>query len=53
MGDDYKFSYSTDKNHFIEVGGMVSGDILSTNVAGGFTGSMIGLYATTDNDAAF
>ena len=29
----------------------VSGDILSTNVAGGFTGAMIGLYTTAANDA--
>ena len=49
-GDDYSFSYSTDKSAFINVGGTVSGDILSTNVAGGFTGCMTGLYATTDND---
>nr|WP_317339821.1 hypothetical protein [Phocaeicola coprocola] len=26
-------------------------DILSTNVAGGFTGNMIGLYATSANMA--
>lgn len=51
-GDKYTFSYSTDGKQFQNVGGTVSGDILSTNVAGGFTGSMIGLYATTANDAA-
>ena len=51
-GDNYTFSYSTDGKDFQAVGGTVSGDILSTNVAGGFTGSMIGLYATTNNDAA-
>jgi len=28
----------------------VSGDILSTDVAGGFTGALIGLYATSAND---
>ncbi|MEN6588702.1 MAG: hypothetical protein ABFC30_03450 [Proteiniphilum sp.] len=33
------------------MGGMISGDILSTDVAGGFTGNMIGLHATTRNDA--
>ena len=49
-GDNYAFSYSTDKSDFINVGGVVSGDILSTNVAEGFTGCMTGLYATTDND---
>ncbi len=50
-GDDYRFSYSVNGNDFINLGGTVSGDILSTNVAGGFTGSLIGLYATSANDA--
>jgi alpha-N-arabinofuranosidase len=50
-GDDYDFSYSTNGTDFVKLGATVSGDILSTNVAGGFTGSLIGLYATTANDA--
>lgn len=50
-GDSYEFSYSVDGSNYISVGGKVSGDILSTNVAGGFTGTLIGLYATTANDA--
>jgi xylan 1,4-beta-xylosidase len=50
-GDNYTFSYSTDLNNFRELGGTVSGDILSTDVAGGFTGNLIGLYATSGNDA--
>lgn len=49
-GDDYKFNYSVDGKNFETLGGTVSGDILSTNVAGGFTGQLIGLYATTGND---
>ncbi|MDA3816836.1 MAG: glycoside hydrolase family 43 protein [Prolixibacteraceae bacterium] len=49
--DDYQFNYSVDGNKFKNLGGTVSGDILSTNVAGGFTGSLIGLYATSSNDA--
>lgn len=49
-GDDYRFNYSTDEKNFESLGGIVSGDILSTNVAGGFTGQLIGLYATTGND---
>jgi len=49
-GDTYKFNYSTDSQRFKNVGGEVSGDILSTNVAGGFTGALIGLYATAAND---
>lgn len=50
-GDDYRFNYSVSGEDFINLGGTVSGDILSTNVAGGFTGSLIGLYATSANDA--
>jgi alpha-N-arabinofuranosidase len=49
-GADYYFEYSTNGTDFVNLGGPVSGDILSTNVAGGFTGSLIGLYATSAND---
>ncbi|AKQ46600.1 glycoside hydrolase [Rufibacter radiotolerans] len=49
-GDAYQFSYSTDGKTFVDLGVPVSGDILSTNVAGGFTGTLIGLYATSAND---
>ena len=49
-GDDYTFSYATKLGSFTTLGGVVSGDILSTNVAGGFTGCLIGLYATSAND---
>jgi alpha-N-arabinofuranosidase len=50
-GDDYQFSYSTNGNDFINLGGTVSGDILSTDVVGGFTGCLLGLYATSANNA--
>lgn len=50
-GDNYRFNYSTDGKEFRNLGGIVSGDILSTNLAGGFTGSLIGLYVTSGNDA--
>ncbi|TVR68789.1 MAG: glycoside hydrolase family 43 protein [Marinilabiliales bacterium] len=50
-GDKYWFNYSLDGQEFENLGGEVSGDILSTNVAGGFTGNLIGLYATSGNDA--
>jgi xylan 1,4-beta-xylosidase len=50
-GDKYDFNYSTNGTDFVNVGGTVSGDILSTDVAGGFTGALLGLYATTANDA--
>lgn len=50
-GDQYKFSYAKEGEDFTNLGGTVSGDILSTDVAGGFTGSMMGLYATSGNNA--
>lgn len=50
-GDNYEFSYAVNGVNFENLGGPVSGDILSTNVAGGFTGALIGLYATAANDA--
>ncbi|MCS3869596.1 alpha-N-arabinofuranosidase [Chryseobacterium ginsenosidimutans] len=50
-GDEYQFNYSMDGKDFNNLGGKVSGDILSTDVAGGFTGSLIGLYATSSNDS--
>lgn len=50
-GDDYEFSYSTNGTDFVNLGGTVSGDILSTDVAGGFTGCLLGLYATSANNA--
>lgn len=50
-GDEYAYNYSTDGGkNFKNLGGKVSGDILSTDVAGGFTGNLIGLYATSAND---
>jgi len=50
QGDDYRFNYAIDGASYENLGGTVSGDVLSTNIAGGFTGSLIGLYATTGND---
>lgn len=50
-GDQYFFGYSSNGTDFVALGSGVSGDILSTDVAGGFTGCLLGLYATTTNDA--
>lgn len=50
-GDDYRFNYSIDGELYHNLGGVVSGDILSTDIAGGFTGNLIGLHATSKNDA--
>lgn len=49
VGNDCQFGYCMDGANFIDAGNVVSGDILSTNVAGGFVGCMLGLYATSDN----
>lgn len=49
-GNDYRFNYAVDGGEYQNLGGTVPGDILSTNVAGGFTGSLIGLYATVANN---
>lgn len=49
-GDDtvnYTFSYATTpKGSWTQVGEPVSADLLSTQTAGGFTGTMVGVYAT-------
>ncbi|KRD57857.1 glycoside hydrolase [Flavobacterium sp. Root935] len=50
-GDSYQFSYALNGADFQNLGSAVSGDILSTNVAGGFTGALVGLYATSFNNA--
>ena len=44
---NYTFSYSTDPaKGWITVGNPVSAALLSTRTAGGFTGTMVGIYAT-------
>lgn len=48
-GDQYRFSYAQEGQDFQQLGDAVSGDILSTDVAGGFTGCLLGLYATSAN----
>ncbi|WP_435132302.1 glycoside hydrolase family 43 protein [Formosa sp. A9] len=50
-GDNYEFNYAINGAGYTNLGGIVSGDILSTDVAGGFTGCLLGLYATSANDA--
>lgn len=51
-GDSLSFYYldKRDKkdttSEYKQLGGMLSGSILTTDVAGGFTGNLIGLYAT-------
>ncbi|NQD71927.1 glycoside hydrolase family 43 protein [Sphingobacterium shayense] len=48
-GDKYQFSYAESGSAYKNIGSTVSGDILSTDVAGGFTGAMIGMYSTSAN----
>lgn len=49
-GNNYRFNYALNGTDYKNLGGTVPGDVLSTDVAGGFTGSLIGLYTTTAND---
>lgn len=49
-GDNYEFAFKSSTAGYKTLGGIVSGDILSTNVAQGFTGNLIGLYATLNNN---
>ncbi len=51
VGNDYQFSYAVNGDDFTNLGGTVSGDVLSTNKAGGFTGTLLGLYATSGNNS--
>lgn len=51
-GDAYTFRYAEGRRGF-RAAATVSGDILSTDVAGGFTGALIGLYATSAGRAVF
>lgn len=44
-GGLYEFSYATKPDEWTLLQGNVDGTILSTNVAGGFVGTMLGLYA--------
>lgn len=50
--DEYHFAYSLDGGvNYVGLGTPQSGDILSTDVAGGFVGNMLGLYSTANNTA--
>ncbi len=49
-GSRYTFSYSIHKKEWKTLGDVQDGRILSTTYAGGFTGAVIGLYATSAND---
>lgn len=46
QGDKLQFFHCEAQRAFQKIGPDLSGDILTTDVAGGFTGNLIGLYAT-------
>ena len=49
-GPDYTFFYKENdkpESEFKQLGGIQDGRILSTEIAGGFTGATIGMYATS------
>lgn len=50
IGRDYSFYYSFDGTDWKQLGRVQDGAILSTQVAGGFTGAVVGMYATTAKD---
>lgn len=51
QNDEYQFGYSLDGGKtYINLGKPQSGDILSTDVAGGFVGNMLGLYSTANHN---
>jgi len=43
--------YSLDQHNWKQIGGILDGKQLSTNIAGGFVGTYIGLYAFTEKQA--
>ena len=47
----YSFEYATDGKNFKELG-RINTRYISTETAGGFTGIMLGLYATSASDAS-
>jgi xylan 1,4-beta-xylosidase len=51
-GQEYGFYIATASQHWESVAEHVDGRILSTPVAGGFVGTMIGLYASSQGEAS-
>jgi len=48
--DKYSFSYAEKKNQWKVLKNDVDGKFLSTNVAGGFVGTLFGVYATSSGE---
>ena len=49
LGQEYSFYYGEDINNLIALEEKADGRILSTDIAGGFVGTVIGLYASSKN----
>lgn len=47
-----QFSYAIDDNNFHVIGPVLDGRMLSTDVAGGFVGTTMGIYATANGSAS-
>ena len=50
--ENYTFSYTSDPSYWTVLKDSVDGTLLSTKVAGGFVGSVIALYATSNGSAS-
>ncbi|MEW9530959.1 glycoside hydrolase family 43 protein [Microbispora sp. NPDC049125] len=50
-GQDYRMSYATGNGEWRPIGDTLDGRILSSTVAGGFTGAYVGMYAGGDGGA--
>ncbi|MEU6742254.1 glycoside hydrolase family 43 protein [Streptosporangium sandarakinum] len=50
-GQEYRMRYATTPGRWLPLGGAVDGRVLSTTVAGGFTGAYIGMYAAGGPEA--
>ena len=48
VGQDYAFYYAANPEVWVPIAEQVDGRILSTPVAGGFVGTMIGMYASAN-----
>lgn len=48
VGQDLSFLYSTDGKTFVTIADQIDGRILCTDVAGGFVGNTMGIYATSN-----
>lgn len=48
-GEQFQFAYALPRQPFTNLGPELKADFLTTELAGGFVGNMLGLYATSNN----